>query len=90
MTLMLRNEKQQLLQLGCGCAVANSMHLGGVGEHELGAERRQQHAALQAHAGGHGQDQVVALGRRDEGQPDARVAAGRLHQSRLACAGCRG
>ena len=60
-------------------------HLGGVCEDELGSECGQQHAALQAHAGGHGQDEAVALRGRDKGEADARVATGRLHEGRLAC-----
>ena len=57
-----------------------------VREHELGAERPQQDAALRAHGVGHGQHQLVALGRRDVRQANAGVAAGRLNlRQRVIC-----
>ena len=56
---------------------------GGRGEDQLGAEQRQQRAPLQAHALGHGQDELVALGGRHERQRDAGVAGGRLDDGGL-------
>ena len=50
--------------------------LGAGRQHDLGAERAEQHAALVAHGLGHGQDDLVAAGRADHGQGDAGVAAG--------------
>ena len=47
-------------------------------EDELGAERAQQGAALLRHGLRHRQDDVVAAGRADERERDARVAAGGL------------
>mmetsp|Transcript_17652 Transcript_17652/g.43133 ORF Transcript_17652/g.43133 Transcript_17652/m.43133 type:complete len:290 (-) Transcript_17652:406-1275(-) len=44
------------------------------GEHELGAERLEHHAALEGHGLRHGEDQVVALGGRHHGEGDASVA----------------
>jgi hypothetical protein len=64
--------------------------LGGVREDELGAEGAQQDAPLHRHAGRHGKDQLIALGRRDERQPDAGVTAGRLNQGGLRMRGCGG
>ncbi|MNT28115.1 hypothetical protein D3C72_1637780 [compost metagenome] len=52
--------------------------LGRVGQHQLGTQRLQHLAALQAHGGGHGQHQLVATGGGDEGQTDAGVARGRF------------
>ena len=43
----------------------------------------QQRTAFQAHRLGHGERQVIALGGGDEGQGDARVAAGRLDDLRV-------
>ena len=47
-------------------------------KHEIGTEHGQQSAALEAHRFRHGQNQFVSLGRRDEGEGNARVAAGRF------------
>src|SRR5262245_22081570 len=47
-------------------------------EHDLGAERLQQPAALEAHCLGHGDNKAVTLGGTGEGQTDAGVAAGRF------------
>ena len=56
-----------------------AFHAFGAGrEHQLRAEHREQRAALERHRLGHGEDELVALGRGDEGQRDAGVAAGRL------------
>ena len=52
--------------------------LGARRQDELRAERAQQRAALLRHGLRHGQDDVVAAGRTDERERDARVAAGRL------------
>ena len=53
--------------------------LDGGREVDLGAEAREEPLALDAHVLRHGEDQPVALHRRDHRQPDAGVAAGRLH-----------
>ena len=53
-------------------------------QHDLRAKRLQQHAALQAHGVGHGEDQLVAFHRGHERQRDTGIAAGRLDQHRLA------
>ena len=56
-----------------------ALHAFGAGrEHELGAEHGEQRAALERHRLGHREDQLVALGRGDERERDAGVAAGRL------------
>ena len=47
-------------------------------EDELGAEESEQSTALQTHGLGHGEDELVSLGGRDEGKCDARIAAGGL------------
>jgi hypothetical protein len=47
-------------------------------EHELGPQHGQEDAPFQGHRLGHGQDDLVALGRGDKGQRDASIAAGRL------------
>ena len=47
-------------------------------QHDLGPERLQQPAALQRHALGHGDHELVAAGGAGEGEADAGVAAGRL------------
>ena len=47
---------------------------------QLGAEDQQHLAPFQRHRVRHGQDQAVALRRRDEGQRDAGIARGRLDQ----------
>ena len=52
-------------------------------QHDLGAERLEQPPALEAHALGHGHDQLVAAGRTGERQADAGVAAGRLDDHRV-------
>ncbi len=48
------------------------------------AQQGQHLAPFHRHALGHDQDQRIALGRADEGQRDAGVAAGRLHDGGLA------
>ena len=52
-------------------------------QHQLGPEDLQQLPPLHAHGLGHGEDQPVAPGRADEGQRDARVAAGGLDDHRV-------
>ena len=52
--------------------------LGAGREHELRAEDGEQLPALDGHGLGHGEDELVALGGADEGEADARVAAGGL------------
>ncbi|MCY1426513.1 hypothetical protein D9M71_423350 [compost metagenome] len=52
--------------------------LGRLGEHQFGAEGLEHLAPLQAHGCGHGEDQLVATRRGDEGQADAGIARGRL------------
>ena len=47
-------------------------------QHDLGPERLEQAAALEAHGFRHGDDELVAAGRAGEGQADAGVAAGGL------------
>ncbi|MEJ0043443.1 MAG: hypothetical protein WDM81_15020 [Rhizomicrobium sp.] len=69
------------MRLGDGGAHAA---LGRLGEHDLGAEQAQHLAPLQRHRIRHDEDQLVALGGRDEGERDAGIAAGRLDQGRLA------
>ena len=56
---------------------------GGRGQHQLGAEVFEHHAALHAHGLRHGQDQLQSLGGADEGQAEAGVAAGRLDDDRV-------
>mmetsp|Transcript_23762 Transcript_23762/g.74785 ORF Transcript_23762/g.74785 Transcript_23762/m.74785 type:complete len:329 (-) Transcript_23762:213-1199(-) len=58
--------------------------LGGRRQHHLGAEGLEEHAALHGHGLGHGQDEVVALGRGHHGERNAGVTGGRLHERRLA------
>ena len=48
------------------------------GQHQVGAKRLEQLAALQAHGGRHGQGDGIATGRSHERQGNARVTAGRL------------
>ncbi len=50
------------------------------GQHQIGAERLEQLAALDAHGFRHGQRQLVTARGGHEGQRDAGIAAGRLHQ----------
>ena len=57
--------------------------LGGGRQHDLGAERLEQPAPLQAHALGHRHDQPVAAGGAGERQGDPGVAAGRLDDHRV-------
>ena len=52
----------------------------GAGQLKLGAQQGQHLAPLDGHAFGHDQDQGIALGGGDEGEPDAGVAAGRFDQ----------
>ena len=71
---------QDFLRLG-DCA----LHALGAGsQDEFRSEGAQQNAALGAHGLRHHDDQLVAFHRRDEGQPDAGVAAGGLDQHGLA------
>src|SRR5216117_2372797 len=49
---------------------------------ELGAEPRQEPLALHAHVIGHRENEPIALHRGGHGEPDARVAAGRLDDRR--------
>jgi hypothetical protein len=56
-----------------------AFHAFGAGrQNQFRAEHRQQRAAFQRHRFGHRQNQLVTLGRRDERERDAGVAAGRL------------
>ena len=50
------------------------------GQYQIGAQRLEQLAALDAHGFRHGQRQLVTACGGNEGQRDAGVAAGRLHQ----------
>jgi hypothetical protein len=52
-------------------------------EDDLGSQGLQQPPALEAHALGHGHLELVAPGRADKGQADARVAAGGLDDHRV-------
>ena len=54
-------------------------------QHHGGAQCLEQHAALEGHGGGHGQDELVAFGGGHHGQADARVARRGLDERR--CAG---
>ena len=54
------------------------MPFGARGQDQVGAEGGQHAAALDAHGFGHGQGELVAARRRDVGQRDAGIAAGRL------------
>jgi hypothetical protein len=58
--------------LGAGDGAAHALL--GRGQLQLGAEQQQHLAALDRHALGHDQDQLVALGGGHEGQGDAGVA----------------
>ena len=51
---------------------------GGRGEFEFGSQQGQQGSPFQTHAFGHGQDELVTFGGRDEGEGDAGVAGSRL------------
>ena len=63
----------------CSALAMAPFHAFGAGrQDQLGAEHRQQRAPLQRHRLRHGQDELVALGRRHERQRDAGVAAGGL------------
>ena len=56
-----------------------SLHAAGAGrQHDLRTVGLDQRTALQRHGVGHHQHDGIALGRRDESQSDARVAAGGL------------
>ena len=71
-----------------GCfpmAEGSERHLCRVCEDQLCAKRLQEDSSLHRHGGRHGEDQFVSFGRCYEGQPNACVATGRLHQSGLAC-----
>ena len=64
--------------------VDGALHaLGGRGQHQVRAQRPQQGPPLDRHRLGHRQRQLVSLGRTDERQGDARVAAGRLDDVRV-------
>ena len=63
-------------QFGPGDGPAHALAAGG--EHQLGTQEGQEGPALQRHGFGHGQDDLVALGRGDEGQRNAGVARGGL------------
>ncbi|MNN30090.1 hypothetical protein D3C81_1437270 [compost metagenome] len=52
--------------------------LGRLGQHQLGAQRLEHLASLQAHRGRHGQHQLVTTRRGDKSQADAGVAGGRF------------
>ena len=69
----------QLLGLGDGALHA----LLGRRQHDLGPERLEQPPPFQAHALGHGHDQLVAARGTGERQADAGVAAGRLDDDRV-------
>ena len=56
----------------------------GVCENQLGPEALEQDAALERHGGRHRQDELVPERCGDEGQTDARVAAGGLDEHGLA------
>ena len=49
------------------------------GQFEFGAQNSHQVPTLGAHARRHGQDQSIPLGRRNDGEGDARVSTGGLH-----------
>ena len=70
---------EQLLGLGDGAGHAPSRGR----QDDLGAEGLEQAAAFEAHALGHGDDELVAAGGAGEGQADAGVAAGRLDDDRV-------
>jgi hypothetical protein len=76
----MRGLGQNLLGLGYGALHA----IGARGQHDFGAEREQQHAALQAHGFRHGEDQPVALHGGYKSQGNAGIAAGGLNQHRFA------
>ena len=71
---------EDLLGLGDGAVHA----VGARGEDNFGAESKKQHAALEAHGLGHGEDELVALHRGDESQTDAGIAAGGLDEDGFA------
>jgi hypothetical protein len=48
------------------------------GQDDLGAEQTEQHATLDRHRLGHGEDAAVTAGGGDEGEGDAGIAGGRL------------
>ena len=52
-------------------------------EDKLGSEHGEEGAPLHAHSLGHGEDEFVSCGRRDESERDARVAAGRFDDDRF-------
>ena len=62
--------------LGPGDGARHAVFAGG--EHQLGAVGREQGAPLGAHGVGHGENDAVAAGDADGGEPDAGVAARRL------------
>ena len=68
----------------CSALAMAPFHAFGAGrQHQLGAQHRQQRAPLQRHRLRHGQDELVAFGRRHERQRDAGIAAGRLDDHRV-------
>ena len=83
-----RDLGDDLLGLGDGALHA----AGGIGEHELGAVRLQQQAALDRHRRRHREDDAVAAGRADHRERDAGVAARGLDDraAGLELAGCLG
>lgn len=51
----------------------------------LSAESFQEHSPLKTHGGGHGEDQLIALGSCHHRKSDAGVARGGLDEDGLAC-----
>lgn len=79
---------------GCQCVLETQPHshlhaLGWVCQHQLSTEGAQQDAALQTHAGGHGQHQLVATSSSNESKANACVATGGLNKGGLDEAGGR-
>ena len=77
---LLWNERARVLLFEFESLFDCALHaLRAVGEDELRAETEQEFSALYTHRFGHGENELVALDRRDERKTDTRVAAGRLN-----------
>lgn len=81
LTFHLKNFASSLLSHCC----ASQADLGRVCQDELCPKGLEQDSPLQRHGRRHSQDELVALGSSYEGQTNASIAAGWLHESRLPC-----